>query len=324
MRTTGFRWAAFFSCCLLTCSLALGQAFPAKPIKLVLPFAPGGAMDAVARPISEAFQKATGQPLVIENVGGAGGLVGAAQVVRAPPDGYSLLMASNGQISIAPYLNIPLPYNPQTSLLPIINIATNPVILYAGGKTSFRSLQDVVSEAKRRPCEITFAHPGSASLGHLSLKLFAQQAGVRFNNIGYKGAGPALVDVASGEVQLVFTHISTAQPYVSSGRVRPIAVASERRLAQLPDVPTFAEAGLPGVNVSLWVGLMAPAGTSTANIATIARSIDESLRTPEMKSRLEAQGFEIQGGTPRDFSEFITEDRERWRKLAATVDMNAN
>jgi len=308
----------------LNSSPVFAQAFPSKPIKIVLPFAPGGAMDAVARPISDSFFKITGQPLVIENLGGAGGTIGANQVSRSAPDGYSILMGSNGQISIAPFVNPALPYDPSVSLVPIIHIANSPAILYASAKSPYKTLQDVIDDAKRRPGIINFAHPGNGSLGHLTLKLFSQQAGVRFTHVPYKGAGQALVDVASGEIPLIFTHVSTAQPFVSNQMVRPLAVASEKRFFVLNDVPTFSELGFPNLNISLWLGLMAPKGTSSNAIDVIAKTIDTSLKTNEMKSRLALQGFEITGGSPDAFKNFIAEDTERWRKLSKTVDLNEN
>jgi len=300
------------------------QTFPSKPVRVVLPFAPGGAMDAVALPIGEAFQKATGQSLVIEHVGGAGGLIGTAQAVRAPADGYSLLMASNGQVSIAPFVNVTLAYDPQTDLLPVIHIGNSAAILYASAKSPYKTLQDVIDDARRRPGAINFAHSGNGSLGHLTLELFAQQAGLRFTNIPYKGAGQALQDMASGEVSLIFTHVSTAKPYVDSGKMQPLAVAAEHRLAMLPDVPTFAELGLPDVNVSLWVGLMAPKGTPQDIIDQMAGQVDGVLKTPGMEQRLASQGFEITGGTPGDLKEFIMADTERWRKLSSTVELTRN
>ena len=300
---------------------AQGGAYPAKPIRVLIPFSAGGALDAVGRPLGEAFQRTTGQPWVIENLGGAGGTIATHQIVRAPNDGYQLLLASNGQISVAPYVFPSLPYNPERDLVPIVHIADSSAVLYAGAGSNYRTVQDVLAKARSAPGSVDFAHTGSGSVSHLAMELLSKEAKVKFTAVPYKGAGLALPDLASGQVPLLFTYVSSARPMVESGRVRPIAVAAEKRLDSLPNVPTFAEAGLPEVVAKLWIGLMAPRGTPQSVIARMSREVNTLLATPEIKQRLEPQGLEVKGGSAAQFQQMIADDSARWRELSKVVDL---
>jgi len=297
------------------------DSYPSKPVRMIIPFAAGGALDAPARPIAEEFRKATGQSLVIENLGGAGGVIAATQVVRSPPDGYTLMLGNSGQTSTARYAHASLAYDPRADLVPVVHVSDSAVILYVSARSPYQTVADLVAAAKARPNEVSFAHGGIGGISHLAIELFAHQAGVKFNQIPYKGVGAAMQDIGGGRVEAVFTFISTAQPYVDSKLVRPLAVAAPRRLPTLPDVPTFAEAGLPKVSVSMWIGIMAPRGTPTPVVEKIASVVDSALRNPELRKRLEAQGMEVGGGTPADLKRVIDQDFLLWEELAKVVDL---
>ena len=313
-------WA--FAAAVAVHPVAAETDFPNKPVKVLIPFAVGGAIDTIARPMGEAFQRATGQPMVIENLGGAGGTIAAAQVLRARPDGYQLLVGSNGPITIAPLILPSLPYDP-SDLVPIVHLADSSNVLYASSESGFNTLNDVLNRARTKPGAVSFAHAGVGSLGHLSIELFAAEANVKFTGIPYKGSGAAVADLGSGQVPLLFTNFSTAQPMVAAGRVRPIAVASEKRLKLLPDVPTFAELGYPKVVAKLWIGLMAPKGTPQSVVNRLGREVNEILREPGMRTRLEGQGWELQGGSPSQLRKVVDEDTKRWRDLSKSVDLSA-
>lgn len=296
-------------------------AYPAKPIRVMIPFSAGGALDAVGRPLGEAFQRSVGQPWVIENLGGAGGTIATSQIAKAPPDGYQLLLGSNAQISAAPFTYPQLAYDPEKDLIPIVHLVDSTAVLYTGTNSPFRTVADVVSQAKAAPASVDFAHTGNGSVSHLGLELFAKAASVKFTPVPYKGAGVAMPDLASGQIPLLFTFVSSARPLVDAGRIRPLAVASEKRLDAMPNVPTFAELGYPGVVAKLWIGLMAPRGTPTQVTEKLAMSVNELLRTPELRARLEPQGLVVRGGTTEDFQKMIAEDTVRWRELSRLVDL---
>ncbi|MCJ0764634.1 Bug family tripartite tricarboxylate transporter substrate binding protein [Variovorax terrae] len=326
LRVTSRRSAAIAVAIALALAMGLvfaqARSYPAKPIRVLIPFAAGGALDAVGRPLGEAFQRTTGQPWVIDNLGGAGGTIATQQIARAPNDGYQLLLASNGQISVAPYVYPSLPYNPERDLAPIVHIVDSSAVLYAGVNSPYRTVQDVLAKARSMPGAVNFAHTGSGSVSHLAMELLAKEAKVKFTAVPYKGASMALPDLASGQVPLLFTYVSSARSMVDSGRVRPIAVAAEKRLESLPDVPTFAEAGLPQVVAKLWIGLMAPRGTPQPVVDFMSREVNALLGTPDMKKRLEPQGLEVKGGSIDQFQQMIAEDSARWRELSKVVDLS--
>jgi len=298
------------------------SSYPDKPVNILIPFAAGGAMDALARPLGDAYAQATGQSWIIENLGGAAGTIATARAVRAPADGYHVLMASNGQVSIAPFVYPALPYDPAKDLLPIVHLADNTAVLYTSMDSPYQTVADVVKASQTTPDGISFAHAGNGSVSHLAMALLEQQSGARFVAIPYKGSGSAINDLAAGRVPLLFTHVSTAASMVAAGRVRPLAVASVQRLASLPEVPTIAEAGVPGVIVKLWVGLMTPADTPQTSIEALARQVNEILQQPAMRARLAAQGWEIAGGTAQQFGDMILRDTDQWRTLASSVNLS--
>jgi tripartite-type tricarboxylate transporter receptor subunit TctC len=313
------------SMCLLAClTTATGFAhaqgeYPTMPIHVIVPYPAGGSLDTVIRPLSEQFEKATGQNMVMENIGGAGGLVAAGRVVKSKPDGYTLLLASNGQVSLAPLLYPTMSYDPQKDLAPIILLVDQPAVLYASAKSIYKSLADVLAAARADKNGLNFASSGTGSVSHLAMELLAQSAGVRFNHVPYKGAVPALQDLAGGQVPLLFTFVGSAKPLTDSGLVRPLAVASDKRLAALPDVPTFNELGMPGMLASVWIGLMGPRDMPAAAVRRVAEVSDAIIQQADFQQKMAANSTEVKGGTAAAFKAVIDADTFKWNKLAKSV-----
>lgn len=313
---------------LLAATLALPAAafaqadFPNGPVRVVVPYPPGGSLDAVIRPMEDKFQQLAAQPLVIENVAGAGGLIAGGKVATAKADGLTLLLASNGQVSLAPLLFPKMSYDPQKDLVPIIHLVDQVAVLYASTKSPYKTVAEVIAAGKAAPGSVAFASTGLGSISHLAIELLAHYGGARFNHIPYKGAAPALQDVAGGQAPLIFTFIGSAKGLTASGLVRPIAVASDKRLSSLPDVPTFAEAGLPQIQASVWIGLMAPKDTPPAAVQRIADLADSIMKQPDFQRLMAANSMEIRGGTPAAFRSVIQADSAKWTTLSKTVNLN--
>ncbi|ALM81677.1 tripartite tricarboxylate transporter substrate binding protein [Bordetella sp. N] len=297
--------------------------FPDRPITVVTPYPAGGSLDTVGRPLAQGFEKAAGQSMIIENVGGAGGLIGANKVVKAPADGNTLLLASNGQVTLAPLVYKDMSYNPETDLVPIVHLVDQTAVLYASAKSPYKTFADVVAAAKGQET-LQFASTGTGSISHLALELLAQKMGTRFTHVPYRGAAPALQDLAGGQVPLMFTFVGSAKPLTQSGMVRPLAVAAKARLASLPDVPTFAELGYPDVQASVWIGLMAPKGTPADRVQKLATLVDSVLANPDFKKLMIDNNMEIKGGSVATFKAMMADDQRRWADLAKTVNLASN
>jgi len=301
-------------------SLAAGT-FPDRPITMITPYPAGGSLDAVGRPLAQMFEKASGQSMIIENVGGAGGLIGANKVAKAPADGNTLLLASNGQVTIAPLVYKDMTYNPQTDLVPIVHLVDQTAVLYASAKSPYKTFADVVKAVKEGHESLQFASTGTGSISHLALELLAQKMDTHFTHVPYRGAAPALQDLAGGQVPLMFTFVGSAKPLTQSGMVRPLAVAAKQRLASLPDVPTFAELGYPDVQASVWIGLMAPKGTPADRVQKLASLVDGVLANADFKKLMADNNMEIKGGTVASFQAMMAADAQRWAALAKTVNL---
>lgn len=310
--------------CLLLPMGSQAGAFPDRPVTMVVPYPAGGSLDTVGRPLTQMFEKETGQALVLENVGGAGGMIAAAKVAQARPDGHTLLLASNGQITIAPLMYKDMAYDPQTDLLPIAHLVDQTAVLYSSTKSPYRTFDDVAGAAKSGPDNLQFASSGTGSISHLAQELLAQQMGVKFTHVPYRGAAPALQDVAGGQVPLLFTFVGSAKAMTASGMVRPLAVAAAERLPALPDVPTFAELGYPGVQASVWIGLMAPKDTPPDRIERLSTVFDHLLRQPDFNKLMADNNMEVKGGSVAQFKAMMAEDTKRWADLARAVNLAAN
>lgn len=305
-------------------AMAQGADYPNAPVRVIVPYPAGGSLDAVIRPIGEKFQQATGQAMLVENLGGAGGLIASAKVAQSKGDGYTLLLASNGQVSMAPLLYTTMAYDPEKDLVPIIHLTDQIAVLYTNARTPYKSVADVIAAAKAAPGTIAFASTGAGGVSHLAIELLGQATGTKFNHIPYKGAVPALQDVAGGQVPLLFTFVGSAKALTASGHVRPLAVASDKRLPSLPDVPTFAEAGVPGIHVSSWMGLMGPRDMPPAAVQRVAEVTNAIMKQPDFQKRMADISMEIRGGTPANFKSVIQADTVKWSSLAKTVNIKQN
>jgi tripartite-type tricarboxylate transporter receptor subunit TctC len=297
------------------------DVYPARPIRMLIPYPPGGGLDLPGRSVGQKFAESTGQQMVVDNRGGAGGLIAGELVAKSAPDGYTLLLASNGQISIAPSLYEKLPYNPLADLVPITHFVDTPMVLFVNAAYPVKTVSDVIALAKAKPRQIGIAQSGVGGVSHLSQELFRQRAGIDVLGVPYKGAGAALGDVASGTVPFIFTTVSTARGLLDAGRVRALAVAARKRTSGLPGVPTFEELGLPGVIGNLWIGMVAPKGTPERIIAKLHQEFSKALAAPDVKERLATQGAEVVASGPREFGEMIRKDAELWRGVIKTANI---
>jgi tripartite-type tricarboxylate transporter receptor subunit TctC len=286
--------------------------YPSRPVKLVVPVPPGGAADFIARTIAPRLSASLGQPVVVENRAGASGAIASDFVAKSAPDGYTLLQNSITTHGIGPHLASKLPYDPMKDLVPVTMLAKLPLIMAVNAGTGWRSVQDLIAEARRSPGRVTFASSGKGGAPHLSGELFRIVAGVDLLHVPYKGSGPAVTDLVGGQVQIMFDGAPSLIAQVQSGKLRVLAAASAERNPLAPDAPTFRELGLPGIEVALWYGVMVPAATPAAVIERLAADIDAALRVPEVVERFRSQATEPMGGSPRQAADFIRAEYVRW------------
>lgn len=294
---------------------AFAQAWPAKPIRIVVPFPPGGGTDIIARETSQRVAKATGWTFVIENKPGAGGNLGVDAVAKSPADGYTLVLGQSSNLAINPTLYARLPYDPRKDLAPIVLVANAPLVMITAVTTPYKTLADVVNAAKARPGQVNFASPGNGTVAHLTAELFQKAAGVKTQHVPYKGAAQAMTDVISGTVDLYMSSVPTLLAHIKQGKVRALAVTSAKRVDDLPDVPTINESGYKGFDAVTWFGLLAPIGTPKDVIAKLNAEFNKALRQPELAKRLGDEGADPAGGTPEEFGALIKAEIPRWGKV---------
>jgi tripartite-type tricarboxylate transporter receptor subunit TctC len=298
----------------LAAGAAVAQGYPAKPVRVVVPFPAGGGIDTVARLLSPRLSEMIGQPIVIDNRVGASGTIGTDAVAKAAPDGYTLL-ATFASHALNASLYSKLPYDTERDFAPITLIATVPNILVITPSLPVKSVKELIALAKRRPGELLYASIGPGTPAHLSAELFNTMAGVKMTHVPYKGAAASIVALISGESQLTFTTVLIALPHVQSGRLRALGVGSLKRSAVMRDVPTIDEAGLKGYESIAWYGLLAPAKTPAAIVDLWQRDTAKALQIPEVRERLLAQGAEPVGSTPAQFATVIGDDMRKWGKI---------
>ena len=302
-------------------SPALAQAdYPSKPIRLVVPFPPGGTTDILARAVAQKLTEAWHQQVIVDNRPGAGGNIGSDLVAKSPPDGYTLEMGTVGTHAINPSLYARMPYDAQKDFTPVILVAGVPNVLEVNPSLPVHTVQELIAYAKANPGKLNFASSGNGTSIHLSGELFKAMTGVQMTHVPYKGSAPALADLAGGQVQLMFDNLPSSLGLIKGGKLRAIAVTSTTRSSALPDIPTIAESGLPGYEASSWFGVLAPAKTPPAIVDKLNAAIGAWLASPEAKEKLASQGAVAAGGTPRAFADYIAAKRSsgrRWSRRAA-------
>jgi tripartite-type tricarboxylate transporter receptor subunit TctC len=300
------------------------QDYPARPVRVVVPVAAGGLRDVIARAMAVDFQKSTGEALVVDNRTGGGGLIAGEIVAKAAPDGYTLFMASGAEISIAPAVRPKMPYDPRADFVPITRLIDTPMLLFAAAALPAQNVQELIALARAKPGSIVFGSSGPASVSHLAQELFAQRAGVTFIHVPYRGAALALADMAGGRVSLLFTTVTSAKPLLDNGRARALAVAGSSRVKTLPAVPTFAEAGVKGVDAPVWVGVMAPKATPARLVSRLDIEFRRILANSEFQRMMAAHDADISGDGPAEFGRMVREDMQRWARVVSAAKITLN
>ncbi len=314
-----------FACTLAATLLAItahthaADNYPSKPLRMVITFPAGGPSDVVVRLISQRLTDEWGYPVIIDNRGGAGGIVGTEIVARATPDAYTFLVGTAGGMTINPALRTDLSYNPFRDFTPVGMLVVNPQILVAHPALAAKNLKELVALAKQKPGQLNFASAGTGTATHLGLELLKLTAGIDVVHVPFKGGGPATTDLIAGHVQLLWVSIPSVLPHVKSGKLRALAVSTAKRTASAPEVPTVAESGYPGFEYSNWNALFAPAGTPQPHVRKINAQVVAALKDPVVAQRLMSQGADPAPGTPEELGKYMRNDHERWKKVIASA-----
>jgi tripartite-type tricarboxylate transporter receptor subunit TctC len=298
--------------------VALAQTFPTKPIRLVVPFAPGGTTDIIARVIAQGIGQALGQQVIVDNKAGGGGSIGALEVIRSAPDGYTLSVATVSTTASNPAINAKIGYNPVTDFVPIINIAATPNVLAVNPKFPAKDYKAFVAELKAKPGQYSFASSGTGGIGHLQTELYKSLSGTFMTHIPYRGAGPALNDTVAGQVPIIFDNMPSALPFIKDGRLVPLVVAAPQRLAVLPNVPTFKEVGLEQVNRMAYYGLLAPKGTPKDIVERLRSELARALASDELQKAWNGLGAETPDLYGEAFGKFVGSEIKRWAEVVRT------
>jgi tripartite-type tricarboxylate transporter receptor subunit TctC len=292
------------------------QSFPAHPIRLIVPYPPGGNVDITARIIAPTMGELLGQTVVVDNRGGGGGNVGAHLVAKAPPDGYTLLMGSSGPLSVNPVVVPNLPYDSMKDYAPVSRVHVVPLVVLAGQKSGIGSIRELVERAKANPSKLATASAGTGTTNHFGIELFNTMAGVRLLHVPYKGSGPALAEMLGGQIPLMFDQLSASIGYIRDGRLRALAVASARRASVLPNVATLDESGLRGYEASTFIGVLAPAGTPRPVVAKLSAAMRKVMDTAAVRDKFLGLGAEPGSSSPEEFGKLIADELAKWRDVA--------
>ena len=307
---------ALIAACACAATLA-SAAWPEKPLQLIVPYPPGGLTDALARAVAKPLGERLKQSVVVQNVAGGGGNIGAAKAAKSPPDGYTIYIGNNATVGLNTLVYKSLPFDPLTELAPITLIVESQSIVVVHPSVAAQSVAELVALAKARPEQINYGSTGSGGVSHLAGEMFKGATGTRMTHVPYKGTGPALTDLLGGQIQLMFN--DTAAPHVKSGKLRALAVTGAKRWPLLPEVPTLAEAGVPGFEKYNWFGILAPSGTPEAIITALNRELVAIMRDPVIQKWVEAQGAEATASTPEEFAAFIRRDLAKWARVVKDV-----
>ena len=294
-------------------SLALGQAYPTKPIRLIIPFPPGGSNDVVGRAIGQQLSERLGQGVVIDNRGGAGGIIGTEQAAKSPADGYTLLLISTALPTSIAFNR--LPQDIMKSFTPVSMLGSGPALLVVPASSPVSSVQDLLGELKKKPGELNAAAAGIGSFQHMATELFRLQSKSNFVIVQYKGGGPALTDTIAGQVQFNLGSLVQMVPHVRSGKLKALGVSGAQRSVAMPEIPTIAEAGVPGYEVANWWAILAPAGTPAPVLERLRKEIGAILDSPETRKRFELEGAEVVRMSPDEFASFVTQETEKWTRV---------
>ena len=294
------------------------QKFPDRPIRFIVPFPPGGGNDILARVLAPKMSEGLGQPVVVDNRPGAGGNIGADLAAKAAPDGYTIVIASN-QVTMNPALYAKLPFDIEKDFAPVALAASVPMVLVVNPAVPAASVKELVALAKAEPGKLNYSTPGNGTPQHIAFEVFNHAAGIRIAHVPYKGTGPAIADVIGGQVQATFGTLASLEQHVKAGKLRALAVATPKRSLTMPTVPTMAESGVPGYDVSLWYSILAPAGTPAPVLARLSAEIAKALAAPEVRDRLVGQGFEVSYLNPEQMNDLMKRDIARWGKSLKDV-----
>jgi len=298
-----------------TAGTAFAQGYPNKPVKLLVPFAPGGTTDIIARVIADPLSRALGQSVVVENRGGGGGVIGAQETARAAPDGYNLGVATVSTTATNPAINPKIPYNVFTDFTPVVNIAATPNVIAANPQFVGKEYKSFLAEVKKTPGKYSFGSPGTGSIGHLMMEMFMLETGTQLVHVPYRGSGPALNDAVAGQIPLIFDNLPSALPFIKDKRLTALVVAAPQRLAVLPDVPTLAEVGLPNVNRMAYYGIIGPKGLPKDIVDKVNAAVHKVLKDPAVRKRIEDTGSLIVADTPAKFAQEIKAEYTAYKNV---------
>lgn len=299
------------------------EPYPSKPVRILVGFSPGGSNDIVARLIAPRLAEALGKQVLIDNRPGAGGNIAADTMLKAPADGHTLMICTTGMLSIQPFLQ-KMAYDPQTDIIPVSLIANTPYIALVNASLPVHNVKELVAYAKANPGKVNFASSGNGTAGHLAGEMLKLRAGINIVHVPYKGTGQAMTDLLGGQVSLIFDQPISSLPYAKSGKLRVLGVAATQRLKSLPDVPTFAEAGVPGFDPVAWTGLCAAKGTPSNVIARLQREIQQVLHQPDIAQRLSQDGMEVVASSSEKFREFLITDKRKWSGVIKEANVTLN
>jgi tripartite-type tricarboxylate transporter receptor subunit TctC len=299
----------------LLAALALAahaQEYPSKPIKLIVPFPPGGGTDVLSRATAHALATANGWNVIVDNRPGAGGNIGLDATAKSPPDGYTIAMGQTANLAVNPALYRSIPFDPLRDFAPIALVSSQPLVLVVAAQSPYRTLNDILAAAKAKPGELNMGSAGNGTIGHIGGELFQRRAGVKFTHVPYKGAAAAVTDMLGGRVDVFFANTQSVSGQITGGKLRTIAVTSAKRLETMPDVPTIAELGFAGFEAATWSGLVAPAGTPQPIIDRLNAEVNKALQTKDLQQKLRDDASTALGGTPKQFTEFLRAEIAKW------------